>query len=247
EWREDSSNSDETFLRNKVRHTILPMLGNELNPNIHETILRTMDILREENAWMEEMQDQSKSRAARRRVLRKWLFEHGAETAGFDAVDKILSLIDAGEGSTVFELNSRQHIVVEYGQPRFDSNSFHPLEPQWKLTTETGTGWRKDTSRIGKLPAVASFDADKIGDSPIEVRCLEPGDRMSPFGMEGRRKLQDILTDLKVPRAERQRIPVVVCRNDIIWLPGYRISKHWIVPNRSANAVHIRLEQNRAG
>ena len=52
-WREDASNSDESFLRNRVRHTVLPMLERELNPNIRETIQRTMDILRAENEWME--------------------------------------------------------------------------------------------------------------------------------------------------------------------------------------------------
>jgi tRNA(Ile)-lysidine synthase len=77
DWREDVSNQDETFLRNRVRHTILPLLGNELNPNIRETILRTMDILREENAWMESLVAETKlddlislPLAARRRVLR---------------------------------------------------------------------------------------------------------------------------------------------------------------------------------
>ena len=49
EWREDASNCDEAFLRNKVRHTVLPMLERELNPEIRGAILRTMNILRGEN------------------------------------------------------------------------------------------------------------------------------------------------------------------------------------------------------
>jgi tRNA(Ile)-lysidine synthase len=250
-WREDASNSDESFLRNRVRHTILPMLGNELNPNIRETILRTMDILREENAWMEGLEtgnwklETGMPLAARRRGLRKWLFEHDAEDVGFDAVEKILALMAAGEGTTVFELNDRQRVVVEYGIPRFEKGIFQSLEPQWILTMERGTGWRRDHGKgAGILPAEASFDADTVGDSPIEVRGHRAGDRIEPLGMAGSRKLQDILTDQKVPRAQRPRIPVVVCRGEIIWLPGYRTAREWAVKGEGGKALHIRIEQN---
>ncbi|VGO21382.1 tRNA lysidine(34) synthetase TilS [Pontiella sulfatireligans] len=244
-WKEDASNSDEAFLRNRVRHTILPLLEKELNPNIRETILRTMNILREENDWMEAMQDQSQSLAARRRQLRQWLFENGAAEAGFDAVEKILALIDSGEGTTVFELNNRQRVVVEYGKPRFEEGCSQPQPAQWTLSTEKGTGWRPDHGKgAGELPAEASFNAGKIGGSPIEVRNWQPGDRMAPLGMEGTRKLQDILTDQKIPRAQRESIPVVVCRGEIIWIPGYRTARGWKVEGANGKSVHVRIEQN---
>ena len=250
EWREDVSNSDETFLRNRVRHTVLPLLEKELNPNIRETILRTMDILRQENAWMEGLEtgnwklETGTPLAARRRGLRKWLFEQGAEGVDFDAVEKILALMDCGEGTTVFELNNHQRIVVEYGRPRFEHvEQASPPAQSWKITIEPGTGWRKDHGEgAGILPAEASFDADKVGDSPITVRSFEPGDRMNPLGMEGRRKLQDIFTDQKIPRAQRPYIPVVVCRSEIIWIPGYRTARGWEVPGNTGKAVHARIE-----
>jgi len=260
EWREDASNADEAFLRNRVRHTVLPMLEKELNPNIRETILRTMDILRQEHEWMEALLTGTSPRdsstlplAARRRVLRKWLFEQGAESADFDAVEKILALMDAGEGSTVFELSKRQRVVVEYGTPRFEhvGQASLPAQgrleslPHVRLTTKKGTGWRKDHGKgAGILPAEASFDADKVGDSPIEVRGYQPGDRIAPIGMEGSRKLQDILTDQKIPRAQRPVVPVVVCRGEIIWVPGYRTARGWEVDGTNGIAVHVRVERD---
>jgi len=172
EWREDVSNSDETFLRNRVRHTVLPLLEKELNPNIRETILRTMDILRQEQEWMDAIIADCRLPiadlpiAARRRLLRKWLFEQGATNVDFNAVEKILTLMARGEGTTVFELNDLQHIVVEYGQPRFEHVGQASLPAQaWTLTTEKGTGWKKDHGEgAGILPAEASFDADRVGD-----------------------------------------------------------------------------------
>ncbi len=249
-WREDASNRDEAFLRNRVRHSILPLLEEQLNPNIRKTILRTMDILREENEWMESLLAETNpqgsstlSLAARRRVLRNWLFENGAEEVDFDAVEKLLTLMDSGKGTTIFELNDRQRVVVEYGKPRFEDGDFQPLEAPWKLIVAPGTGWRKDHGQgAGILPAEASFDADKVGDAPITVRGYEPGDRMGPLGIEGSRKLQDIFTDQKIPRAQRPHIPVVVCRGEIIWIPGYRTARGWKVNGNTGKAVHARIE-----
>jgi len=249
-WREDVSNADETFLRNRVRHTILPLLEKELNPNIRETILRTMNILRAENEWMESLETENwkleigNPLAARRRALRKWLFEHGAEGIDFDATEKILTLMKSGKGTTIFELNNRQRVIIEYGTPRFEKiEQAGKPAPSWKLTLEHGTGWRKDHGKgAGILPAEASFDAERVGDSPITVRGYEPGDRIQPLGMEGSRKLQDIFTDQKIPRAQRPSIPVVVCRGEIIWLPGYRTTQGWEVPASTATSVHLRIQ-----
>jgi tRNA(Ile)-lysidine synthase len=252
-WREDASNRDEQHLRNRVRHTILPRLEHELNPNIRETILHAMDILREENAWMESLLadaalDTARPLAARRRLLRKWLFENGANEAGYDAVEKIISLMDNGSGTTVFELNDRQRVVVEYGRPRFERTDTLRQETSWRLTIEAGTGWRKDQCEcLGLLPAEASFDADRVGDALIEVRAWQPGDRIQPLGSEGSRKLQDIFTDRKIPREQRKTMPVVVCRGEIIWLPGYRIARGWAVDGINGRSVHVRIEQNRIG
>ena len=248
EWCEDASNAEKAFLRNRVRHTILPLLEKELNPNIRETILRTMNILRAENEWMEsfiadcQLPIVDLPIAMRRRLLRKWLFEHGATDVVFDAVEKILTLMKSGKGTMFFELNDRQRVVVEYGIPRFEEG-FKPLGTSWKLSIKSGSGWKKDHGKgAGILPAEASFDAERVGDSPITVRGCEPGDRIQPLGMEGSRKLQDIFTDQKIPRAQRPSIPVVVCRGEIIWLPGYRTARGWEVPSSTAASVHLRIQ-----
>ncbi|MBN2686299.1 MAG: tRNA lysidine(34) synthetase TilS [Pontiellaceae bacterium] len=248
-WREDASNTNETFLRNRVRHTVLPLLA-ELNPNVSNNLLRSMDILREENEWMNSSIADCRlpiadlPLAAQRRSLRKWLFDNGVEEVCFETVESILHLMKKGEGTTVYELNASQRVVVEYGHPRVESDALPPPRPEWILTTKRGFGWKRDCAdAVGKLPAEASFNAAKVGDAPIEVRAFKPGDRMTPLGMMGSRKLQDIFTDLKLPRAQRDRVPVVVCRREIIWLPGYRIAADWAVADAVTDAVHVRIEK----
>lgn len=261
DWREDASNQSTDFLRNRVRNIVLPMLEKELNPNIRKTILRTMDILRSENAYvdaassriaLENTTDTTTLEAAatlaqplalQRRIVRKWLFDNGAEAADFDAVEKILSLAATATGTAYFELNATHRIVFEYGVLRIENQPSSRPAPQWKWTIKHGTGWKKDHGKgAGILPAEASFNADKVGDSRIEIRRFEPGDRMAPLRMEGHRKLQDIFTDQKIPRAQRPHIPIVVCRGEIIWLPGYRTARGWDVDGQQGNAIHLRIE-----
>jgi len=54
-WREDETNRDESFQRNKVRHRILPLLESELNPQVRTALRRTADILREEDGWLDSL------------------------------------------------------------------------------------------------------------------------------------------------------------------------------------------------
>jgi tRNA(Ile)-lysidine synthase len=62
---------------------------------------------------------------------------------------------------------------------------------------------------------------------------------MEPYGMEGSKKLQDIFTDLKIPKAQRGNWPVVECGGEIIWLPGYRIARGWELSSDSEPALHL--------
>ncbi|MCG2661148.1 MAG: tRNA lysidine(34) synthetase TilS, partial [Kiritimatiellae bacterium] len=114
-WREDATNADPAFLRNRVRHEVLPFLEERLNPGIRLALLRASDILTRENEWLdvlaEEILGQCREAvtghaleanrlsgfpvAARRRVLRHWLEASGldAEMLSFDAIERLDNLI----------------------------------------------------------------------------------------------------------------------------------------------------------
>ena len=67
---------------------------------------------------------------------------------------------------------------------------------------------------------VAMFDAAKIADARLVARNFMKGDRMHPMGMRGTRKVHDVFVDRKLPRARRERFPVVTVGGEIAWLPG---------------------------
>jgi tRNA(Ile)-lysidine synthase len=70
---------------------------------------------------------------------------------------------------------------------------------------------------------VAVFDGDLV-ERPLVVRSRRPGDRMGCFGMNGSKKLKDLFMEAKIPRKLRDRFPVVVAGDRILWVPGVRRS-----------------------
>jgi len=76
---------------------------------------------------------------------------------------------------------------------------------------------------------------------PLAVRSRLPGDRYRPLGAPGERKLQDVLVDLKVPRAARDRIPLFTCEGRLAWVPVHRIDDRFRLTPTSPAALRIRV------
>ena len=231
-WREDATNTDETISRNIVRHQILPILG-KLNDRAAENILRTMEILRDEDEFlsataeleMDELHAQPK--AVQRRIIQRWLIDHGARP-DFDSIEKVIEFAAGTDGSRSLDLEGLR-IVNEYGTLRAGSQNF---SVGGTIRIEKGAG-------ILRGPWCASVSLAKVAGREVIVRAVRPGDRMEPYGMEGSKKLQDIFTDLKIPKAKRERWPVVECGGEIIWLPGYRIARGWELSGETEPALHL--------
>ncbi|MDI6856967.1 MAG: tRNA lysidine(34) synthetase TilS [Dehalococcoidia bacterium] len=87
-------------------------------------------------------------------------------------------------------------------------------------------------------PSVARFDADAI-DLPLGVRRRRRGDRFRPLGMAGEKKLQDVFVDAKVPRVERDSVPIVCDRAGIVWVVGHRIAERARVVDSTRRVLDI--------
>ena len=80
---------------------------------------------------------------------------------------------------------------------------------------------------------------------PLRVRSRRPGDRLHPLGMGGRsRKLQDLLVDRKVPRAQRDRLPLVVDGRDrIVWVVGQALAEDFRVTGPSQGVIFLKARR----
>ncbi len=87
---------------------------------------------------------------------------------------------------------------------------------------------------------VVFFDRDKTA-PPLFVRGVERGDRIRPLGGPGSRKVRDILTDDKVPRAEREKVPLVVDALGVLWVAGHRLSDRVKITGETTRAVRAEM------
>jgi tRNA(Ile)-lysidine synthase len=88
---------------------------------------------------------------------------------------------------------------------------------------------------------MAQIDADALH-YPLRLRRWKPGDWFVPFGMSGRKKVGDFLTDTKVSAPERKRQFVLLSGDDIVWVVGRRIDDRFALTSKSENVLKITRE-----
>lgn len=139
-WREDRSNTDRQYLRNRVRHDVLPVLQTQLNPGIVDTLCRTAQWMRDENHWMQsgaealrpavktadptELKRQPMAAlppAIQRRIVRQWVREAsgGAVELNAHETEQLLELMANGGGTRRLLPTAGGEIRVEYDRVRY--------------------------------------------------------------------------------------------------------------------------------
>ena len=88
----------------------------------------------------------------------------------------------------------------------------------------------------GKFQAV--FDLDRL-QLPLQLRQRRDGDRFHPFGMQGTKKLKDLLIDAKISQQERERVPVLMSGKEIIWVVGYRTSELFKIRAETKHQLYL--------
>ena len=146
DWREDETNRNTDYLRNRVRHEILPLLERRLNPAIKPTLNRTAEIVGEEDRYLEA---QARERlgdcvdevgachvtaiplALRRRVLRLWLVQSGfpVELLTFDLAERIERLLLSKRGTTTLDSGGGWVLKRRYGRLSLDRRAVTAPEP----------------------------------------------------------------------------------------------------------------------
>jgi tRNA(Ile)-lysidine synthase len=91
---------------------------------------------------------------------------------------------------------------------------------------------------------MAVIDAAAV-EGGLAVRSRRPGDSIRPLGLTGRKKLQDVLVDRKVPREQRDQVPLVVDADDrILWIGGHVVAEDACVTARTRSVVVLKLIRN---
>jgi tRNA(Ile)-lysidine synthase len=171
-------------------------------------------------------------------VMREYLRSRlsSLRRVGRPHIDALMRLVNDGPSNGAADLPGGLRARRDYGRLRIEQRSVgegercdyeHKLARVGRtIVIEAGFGFKAESLgcvRPGRRPDSdrfeAWFDADRLGGT-IAVRSFRPGDRISPAGIDGSRKVKRIFIDHKVPPAERQRYPLVVVNDQIGWIPG---------------------------
>lgn len=97
----------------------------------------------------------------------------------------------------------------------------------------------KETEELGKYRIILDADAVQY---PLKIRFRKPGDRFIPFGMEQFKRLKEFFIDEKVPKFERDSIPIVEDGEKLVWVVGYRMDNRFRHHEGSSRYLEISAE-----
>ena len=201
--------------------------------------------------------------AIARRVIRlAQQVASGGRFAGFDAVEAIMRFAVSKSSGPLdlpgHRVNRRGETLVlvkSVGRPGFDVpvEFAYPLEvPGLVEVPEAGCRISADIGNVTEGQAAthpgveqgrsdqAVLEAGRLT-GPLVVRNRRPGDRFTPLGLGGRKKLQDLFVDAKVPRNERDTVPVIVdSAGEIMWVAGHAVAEDFRVTDRTRAVVILK-------
>ncbi|MDI6831548.1 MAG: tRNA lysidine(34) synthetase TilS [Actinomycetota bacterium] len=173
----------------------------------------------------------------------------------FRLVEDIRLKLLEGDGNPSLELGGGLEARRSYGLVRMGPVEAVPEAPWAEIPGEGiyplgGSGltlkvafreWRGgDPGREAPGGERAWLDADLLR-FPLLVRGVRPGDRFHPLGAPGRRKLQDFLVDLKVPRERRREVLVLESGGEIAWVMGLRIDERFRVREGTRRVAELEV------
>ncbi|MDU3137362.1 MAG: tRNA lysidine(34) synthetase TilS [Anaerococcus prevotii] len=267
----DKTNFTADYTRNKLRLEIIPEIEminpnfkeslvnlseiatNEISisdsyiKNIYEDIIiqRKIDSISFDKVGFE-----NKDKAIQARLIRRAIGEIKKEVRDIskDNIDNFLSLTDLANGKSIIKddlLFLKSYKFYRLGLIKEDSQAIED-----EISIDIGDEISFGDKRI-KISSVSDFqkkhgknieyfDRDKLT-FPLSVRFRKNGDKFRPIGLGHSKKLKDFFIDMKVDKEKREKIPLILSENDIIWVTSFRSSEDYKVDPSTKNIMKIEV------
>lgn len=264
-WREDSSNESTKYQRNFIRTEIVPKFQ-EINPNIDQTIQYAARKVRAIEKWMafelekfkqesvsigpnlvkikfDSIQNQPHALGILSQVLAEYQFNFTQIEAIAESLDKLGNEYLSANYKLTIE---REYLAIEkqdstanFGTIEIEIEKI--LNKELTLNNETFKFYIIDNSPelvISKNKNLAFIDKGNLG-KILKFRLWKNGDWFCPLGMNQKKNISDLLTDVKIETRLRPRISLFLHENQVIWVTGVRIDNRFKVSEKTQEILVI--------
>jgi tRNA(Ile)-lysidine synthase len=254
-WREDSSNASVKYLRNKLRHDVVPILK-ELNPSFMHSFQNTLENLKQSQSLVDdasrivyrkvvqEEENQKKINLSELKQLENYeaYLYQWLKPLGFTAWDDIYDLVNAQSGKQVFSadyllLKDRNDLIVTTRD--FGNQISYKIE---KTNLQVNIPLKLTLCNIGYISNLNSncifVDEDKIS-FPLTIRKWQEGDVFYPSGMQGKKKVSKYFKDQKFSLINKQNQWLLCSNDEIVWIINQRADQRFLADDNTKNILKI--------
>lgn len=239
----DSTNLCEDYTRNKIRHSLLPLIEDKFNPNFISTLAENAAYFKEDNDLLQKLADDEYNKSVEdncvavshlislhdsisRRVIYKMIATAIGHSCNVSSkyVDAVLSLAKKQISGKSVDVSSGFEAIIEYDKLIIKEKSTQKTDFQYTLPLCQQIYVKEADLYIVALPApINNGECFTIPQNAvIKVRNRRSGDVFFPSGMTGRKKVKDYFTDAKIPLTIRDKVCIITFDDEIGYIVGKR-------------------------
>ena len=268
-FREDSSNSSDKYIRNAIRHQIVPVFK-ELAGDFEQTMIENIRKIRDtETVFLEmlELKREQLLKTEKDRILiniaelqklnplKIYLF-HFLTTYHFNAetIESLINALDDISGKQFYSpthrlLKDRENLIIIGLEEEASSCDLTFITAgtnriELPLTIDFRQTTESEIIKINPDKNYAYLDFDKLK-FPLTIRKWKQGDYFYPYGMKGKKKLSDFFTDQKFSILDKEQTWLLCSADDIVWIIGWRIDDRYKLSNKSKKAFIAHLDTDK--
>ncbi len=261
-WREDQSNASTKYVRNKIRHQIIPVLK-ELNPNLLDAFEKTSSHLKGSQEIIDDSIRQLQKKISTIDTYgnmafdiaeiqklpnpKAYLFEL-LKSYNFTAWNDVAALFTAQSGKQVFSkshrlLKDRDTILLTKLQLTSELSVTEIREGTKEIMTPLHLTFKNTSELAEKTSNAIYLDNSKLK-FPLTIRRWQQGDYFYPLGMQGKKKLSKFFKDEKYSLLDKENTWLLCSEHQIVWIIGKRQDRRFNANKNTIDILKIQLPSN---
>lgn len=260
-YRTDESNADTEYMRNRIRHTLLPVLKEQYNPNLERALGAVAKAVYEDDTYLQTLACAQREAVGWQHVpdlavymnkeallalpipLKKRMVRGALERLGFYHMEARLleeafrAIETDGAAQITEDIFVRGGQIVQIYRALAPCRDEIPLPAGGTCKLGMFTVQAEISHEVQGNCGMWSAQIDGDAATHIKVRTRRAGDVIA-YGF-GHKKLSDAMIDNHIPFCIRDHLPVVVCGGAVVWVPGLRVADRFAPKKEKKRALKI--------